>query len=780
MDPGTPQAAPLQTPPANCVELTAGRAKVDRMSKELPPIRLRIEGMNCAACAGRVERALAEVPGVARATVNFALRQASITAVAGDAPPAIDDLVATARAAGYPASPITDLALDNSADEDRAVRTLRRDAWIAGALTLPLFGVEMTLHLVPAVHHAIEGGIGMRGLWFIYCALATLVQFGPGWRFYVQGLGALRRGGPDMNTLVMLGSSAAWAYSVVATFAPSRLPPDSVHVYYEAAAVIITLVLVGRLLEARARGQAGAAIRSLLQLQPDTARVLRDGEERVIPAAEVVVGDVLVVRPGGRIAVDGEVLTGQSRVDESMISGEPLAVAKSTGDLVLAGTINQKGSFTFEATRTGADTVLAGIVRLVANAQEARLPVQAIVDRVTRVFVPLVLVIALAAAAAWLAWGMAPALPRALVSGVAVLIVACPCAMGLATPTSILVASGRAAQLGILFRKGQALQSLGKVSVIAFDKTGTLTAGRPAVTGWHTEPGFDEATVIAAAAAVEHSSEHPLAHALVEAARDRGLSLPGCTDFAAQPGCGVLGTVDGHALQIGALAWLAESGINPSPAAATAIDTWTGDAMTPFGIAIDGALAAVCAVSDPLRPEAAPAIAALHAMGLRLAVYSGDHPAAVAAIGRRLGIDSAHGGLRPADKYAALQALQQAGQRIAFVGDGINDAPALAQANVGVAIGTGTDIAIEAADVVLMSSDLQRLAAAIRLSRATMRNIRQNLGWAFGYNLLLIPLAAGALVTCCNLHLSPQWAAAAMAASSLCVVGNALRLRSAA
>jgi P-type Cu+ transporter len=735
---------------------------------------LAVEGMTCASCTGRVERALKRLPGVTEAAVNLATERAQVRHLAGAVTAA--DLVAAISAAGYTARPATPETGDREAERREAERReLTRAVWIAGALTLPVFVLEMGSHLIPALHHWIMATIGMQANWILQFVLTTLVLFGPGLRFFRAGIPALAKGAPDMNSLVALGTGAAWSYSTVATFAPGLLPPGTVNVYFEAAAVIATLILVGRLLEARAKGRTSEAIRRLVGLQPKTARVQKGGETVEVPLAEVVAGDVLVVRPGDRIPVDGTVLDGSSFVDESMITGEPVPVAKGEGAEVVGGTVNRTGAFTFRASRVGADTLLAQIVRMVEEAQGSKLPIQALVDRVTLVFVPVVIGMALLTFAVWLAFGPQPALTFALVNAVAVLIIACPCAMGLATPTSIMVGTGRAAELGVLFRKGEALQTLRGARTIALDKTGTLTEGRPALTDISPAAGFDEAEVLGLVAAAESRSEHPVAEAIVAAARARGLDLPAPAGFEADPGFGIRAEVDGRRVEVGADRLMRRLGLDVAPFADEAARL--GDeGKTPLYAAIDGRLAAIVAVADPVKPTTPEAIAALHALGLRVAMITGDNRRTADAIARSLGIDEVVAEVLPGGKVEAVRRLKAHGA-VAFVGDGINDAPALAEADVGIAIGTGTDIAIESADVVLMSGDLNGVANALALSRATIRNIKQNLFWAFAYNTALIPVAAGVLYPAFGILLSPIFAAGAMALSSVCVVTNALRLR---
>ena len=734
---------------------------------------LQIDGMTCASCVGRAERALQAVPGVTGARVNLATERATVT---GQADPTA--LIAALDATGYPArlreNPAGDA--DATARRDAEAQTLRRDLIIAATLTLPVFVLEMGSHMIPPVHHLIMNTIGMQTSWLIQFVLTTLVMAFPGIRFYALGFPALARGAPDMNSLVALGTMAAYLFSLVATFAPGLLPAGTVNVYYEPAAVIVTLILLGRWLEARAKGRTSQAIQRLIGLRSRRARVLRDGAEVEIDADLVQPGDVLAVRPGERVPVDGTLVEGESHVDESMITGEPLPVAKAQGASVVGGTINQTGAFTFRATAVGQDTMLAQIIRMVEEAQGAKLPIQALVDRVTLWFVPAVMAVAALTFVVWFAFGPAPALTFGLVNAVAVLIIACPCAMGLATPTSIMVGTGRAAETGVLFRKGEALQSLTGARVVAFDKTGTLTEGKPVLTDLDLAPGFDRAAVLAQVAAVEAQSEHPIAGAIVEAAQAEGLTLPPVTGFQSHTGAGVSGRAGDARVEIGADRHMAQLGHDTGLFADTAARL--GDqGKTPLYAAIDGQLAAIIAVADTVKPETPAAIAALRAQGLTVAMITGDNARTARAIAGELGIDTVVAEVPPEGKRAAVRELQAAHGRLAFVGDGINDAPALAEADVGLAIGTGTDVAIEAADVVLMSGSLRGVPDAISVSKATIRNIRQNLFWAFAYNTALIPVAAGVLWPAFGILLSPILAAGAMALSSVFVLSNALRLR---
>ncbi|UWR76583.1 heavy metal translocating P-type ATPase [Phaeobacter inhibens] len=737
-------------------------------------IELQISGLTCASCVARVERALQQVEGVISADVNLAQEQAHVTYLAGVL--TAEDLLKASKRAGYPATYVGNTQSD--ADSQRAEKEaeIQRLGWaflIAAALTLPVFVIEMGGHMIPALHHWVARTIGTGNSHILQFLLTTLVLFGPGLRFYRQGVPALFRGAPDMNALVAIGTAAAYGYSVVATFAPRLLPAGTANVYYEAAAVIVTLILLGRWLEARAKGRTGAAIRALVGLQPKVALVVTGTQAEERPVSELRVGDHLRARPGERIAVDGTVLTGRSFVDESMITGEPIPVEKADGDMLTAGTINGAAVLDYRATHVGADTLLAQIVRMVEQAQGAKLPVQALVDRVTLWFVPAVIVIAALTVAVWLLFGPDPALPLALVAGVSVLIIACPCAMGLATPTSIMVGIGRAAQMGVLFRKGDALQRLQDTRVVALDKTGTLTEGRPILTVLRCAEGFDRTGLLPLLAAAEAQSEHPIARAITAAA---GADIPQATEVEAIPGYGLRATVAGQQILIGAARLMAREGISCAPFEAEAESLAAGGATTLYA-AVDGRLAGLVAVTDLVKEGSRAAVKAMVAQGLKVAMLTGDGAATARAIADDLGIEIVEANCLPADKVSALEALQQKHGALAFIGDGINDAPALAAADVGIAIGTGTDVAIETADIVLVSGDLRGAVNAIKISRATLRNIRQNLGWAFGYNILLVPVAAGILVPFGGPLLSPGLAAGAMALSSVFVLSNALRLR---
>ncbi len=749
---------------------------VEKVGYDVPAgtVELAVEGMTCASCVGRVEKALKAVPGVTEATVNLATERATVRGVA-----AVADLIAAIEKVGYEANPVdTGAQADEEAAEkkDAERAELKRDLTLAAVLALPVFVLEMGSHMIPGMHEWVASTIGIQQSWYLQFVLTLLVLAIPGWRFYEKGFPALFRLGPDMNSLVAVGTAAAFGYSMVATFAPSLLPAGTVNVYYEAAAVIVALILLGRFLEARAKGRTSEAIKRLVGLQAKEAHVLRDGRIVDIPINDVAQGDIVEVRPGERVPVDGEVTEGRSFVDESMITGEPIPVEKAEGSTVVGGTVNQKGALTLRATAVGGQTMLAQIIRMVEQAQGSKLPIQAVVDKVTLWFVPAVMLAAVLTFLVWLVFGPSPALSFALVNAVAVLIIACPCAMGLATPTSIMVGTGRGAEMGVLFRKGEALQLLKDAKVVAVDKTGTLTEGRPVLTDLEIADGFDRNQVLAKVASVESRSEHPIARAIVESAVEGGIALPTMTDFDSVTGMGVRATVDGARVEVGADRFMRELGLDVSGFARTAERLGT-EGKSPLYAAIDGRLAAIIAVADPIKSSTPAAIAALHQLGLKVAMITGDNARTAQAIAKQLGIDEVVAEVLPEGKVEAVRRLKATHGQIAYVGDGINDAPALAEADVGLAIGTGTDVAVESADVVLMSGNLQGVPNAIALSKATIGNIRQNLFWAFGYNTALIPVAAGVLYPAYGVLLSPIFAAGAMALSSVFVLGNALRLR---
>ncbi|WP_333665769.1 heavy metal translocating P-type ATPase [Acinetobacter guillouiae] len=736
---------------------------------------LSIDGMTCASCVSRVEKALKAVPGVKEANVNLATERATITGTAN-----VAALIAAIDKAGYDAKEIQTAIPDQTEhlekkDQERA--ELKRDLILATIFALPVFILEMGSHLIPGMHHLIAQTIGIQNSWYLQFILTTLVLVIPGRRFYIHGLPALLRLAPDMNSLVAVGTLAAYLFSIVATFIPRILPAGTVNVYYEAAAVIVALILLGRFLEAKAKGRTSEAIQRLVSLQAKVAHVSRDNQIVDIPIDQVVVGDFIIVKPGERVPVDGKVVEGKSFVDESMITGEPIPVEKKIDSEVVGGTINQNGTLSFKAVAVGGETMLAQIIRLVEQAQGSKMPIQAVVDKITLWFVPAVMAAAVLTFLIWLIFGPSPALTFALVNAVAVLIIACPCAMGLATPTSIMVGTGRGAELGVLFRKGEALQLLKDAKVVAVDKTGTLTEGHPVLTDFEVTEFFQRDHVLSMVAAVESRSEHPIAKAIVDAAIKENLTFPKVNQFDSVTGMGVYANIDENGdIHIGADRYMLQLNIDISPFTSTA-QRLGDEGKSPLYVAINGKLAGIIAVADPIKSTTPSAIKALHQLGLKVAMVTGDNARTAQAIARQLGIDEVIAEVLPEGKVTAVQSLKAKYGNIAFVGDGINDAPALAEADVGLAIGTGTDVAIESADVVLMSGNLQGVANAIALSKATIGNIHQNLFWAFAYNTMLIPVAAGLLYPAYGILLSPIFAAGAMALSSVFVLANALRLR---
>ncbi|HSI39397.1 MAG TPA: heavy metal translocating P-type ATPase [Xanthobacteraceae bacterium] len=655
----------------------------------------------------------------------------------------------------------------------------RRRFRIGAALTVPLVVLEMGGHLFPALHHMLPASMGN----WVQLALAAPVVLWAGWPFFERGAHSLVTRHLNMFTLIALGTGVAFAYSLVATLAPGLVPAafrsadDAVPVYFEAAAVIVVLVLLGQILELGARERTSGAIRALLDLAPKTARRLNpDGTEADVPLDAILVGDRVRVRPGESVPVDGTVEEGRSALDESMVTGESMPVTKAVGDTVIGGTMNRSGALIIRTVKVGRDTMLARIVQLVATAQRSRPPVQRLADSVAGWFVPAVVAVAVLAFLAWAGFGPEPRLAYALLAAVSVLIIACPCALGLATPMSIMVGIGRGAQAGVLVRDAAALERLEKVDTLVFDKTGTLTEGKPSLTASVPLNGFAEDEVLRLAAAVEQASEHPLAQAIVAAALARGLALPKVRGFDQPPGKGAYGLVEGKRVVLGQAAFMAELGIDVAALAAQADALRQGGATAVF-VAINGKPAAILAIADAVKPGAPETLRLLRAAGLRLVMITGDNAVTAAAIGRRLGIEEIEAGVPPEGKSAAIERLKQAGRVVAMAGDGINDAPALAAADVGIAMGSGTDVAMESAGVTLLNGDLSGLVKARALSRATMANIRQNLVFAFAYNALGVPLAAGVLYPAFGLLLSPAVAAAAMALSSVSVIGNALRLR---
>ncbi|MDC0496324.1 heavy metal translocating P-type ATPase [Planktomarina temperata] len=736
---------------------------------------MSVSNMSCASCAGRVDKALWQLPGVLAVDVNLATETVQVTYTPGLASRA--DFIAASTAAGYAAQEHSEDSHGQvQARKQQLAEAYGRRSRLAVFLAAPVIILGMGGHILPGFERLIADVIGQKANWIIQCIFATAVLFGPGLDFYRRGFPALWRGAPDMNSLVALGTGAAYAFSLIATFLPQVLPEGVSGVYYEPASLIVVLILFGRDLENRAKGRTGKAIQSLLGLRVKTAQVRRAGEFVECPIEEIVVGDVLSLRPGERVAVDGVVHEGSSYIDESMITGEPRPVEKSTGAALTAGTVNGMGHVIYEARRVGHDTTLSQIIQLVEQAQGAKLPIKALVDRLTLWFVPMVLILAFVTVTVWMIWGPAPALPYALVAGVCVLIIACPCAMGLATPTSIMVGTGRAAEMGVLFRKGDALQLLADVDVIAFDKTGTLTRGQPVLTDLDVADGLGRRAALQVMASVEQGSDHAIARAIVMAAAEEGLDLLPIQDGQTYAGLGLSAHVAGEEVILGTERFMRERGIDVKGYHGSA-EALASQGKSVIFAARAGQVIALAGVSDALKPSTQGAIAQLKAAGITVVMLTGDRRDAALQIAADLGIDQVHAELLPADKSRVLAELKTKARQLAFVGDGINDAPALAAADIGIALGTGTDVAVESADIVLMSGDLLGVVNAIEMSRLTLRNIKQNLFWAFGYNVALIPVAAGALYPAFGMLLSPILAAAAMALSSIFVLANALRLR---
>ena len=736
---------------------------------------MSVSNMSCASCAGRVDKALRQLPGVLAVDVNLTTETAQVTYTPDLASRA--DFIAASTAAGYAAQEHSEDSHGQvQARKQQLAEAYGRRSRLAAFLAAPVIILGMGGHILPGFERLIADVIGQKANWIIQCIFATAVLFGPGLDFYRRGFPALWRGAPDMNSLVALGTGAAYAFSLIATFLPQILPEGVSGVYYEPASLIVVLILFGRDLENRAKGRTGKAIQSLLGLRVKTAQVRRAGEFVECPIEEIIVGDVLSLRPGERVAVDGVVHEGSSYIDESMITGEPRPVEKSTGAALTAGTVNGMGHVIYEARRVGHDTTLSQIIQLVEQAQGAKLPIKALVDRLTLWFVPMVLTLAFVTVTVWMIWGPAPALPYALVAGVCVLIIACPCAMGLATPTSIMVGTGRAAEMGVLFRKGDALQLLADVDVIAFDKTGTLTRGQPVLTDLDVADGLGRRAALQVMASVEQGSDHPIARAIVMAAAEEGLDLLPIQDGQTYAGLGLSAHVAGEEVILGTERFMRERGIDVKGYHGSA-EALASQGKSVIFAARAGQVIALAGVSDALKPSTQGAIARLKAAGITVVMLTGDRRDAALQIAADLGIDQVHAELLPADKSRVLAELKTKARQSAFVGDGINDAPALAAADIGIALGTGTDVAVESADIVLMSGDLLGVVNAIEMSRLTLRNIKQNLFWAFGYNVALIPVAAGALYPAFGMLLSPILAAAAMALSSIFVLANALRLR---
>lgn len=744
------------------------------VSEQTREVHLSLQGLSCAGCVGRAERALIAVSGVQKVAVNLATTKALVVYIQGAPVAALMDAL---EAAGYPAQRVED---DDYRPPVAETGQKLTPVLLAAILALPLIVVEMGGHIYPPLHHWFHEVFGQTTLQWFQFVLATSVLVGPGRIFFRSGVRALLRGAPDMNSLVAAGTGAAWSYSVLAITVPAVFPVGADQVYFEAVAVVVTLVLLGRWLEARAKGQTGAAIRALLDLQPDTAEQIdQTGHARDIATDAIAVGMRLRLRPGARVPVDGIVLSGAGRVDESLLTGEAMPVNKSVGDDLAAGSVNGASVLEFEATRLGRDSTVARIIKLVNSAQGSKLPVQALLDRVTLWFVPVVMGLAGLVALAWFVFGPAPSLSYALVTGVCVLIIACPCAMGLAAPTSVMVALGRAAQFGVLFRKGDALQRLSDVRIMVFDKTGTLTKGQPELAHRSVAQGLDESEVLSVIAAVEARSEHPIAHAFLHAKVEcKEHSMQEVDHVVAIPGQGIEAQVDGQTVMVGSAHLMAARGCDVA-AFEQDVTRWTEAGETVIYAAREGVVVAALSVADVVKADAGAALDVLKQKGITPVMLTGDTAKTAQAIAEQLGISEVYADCLPEDKQAILAKLQSQHGVVGFVGDGINDAPALALADVSLAIGSGSDVAIETADVVLSGQDqsLAGVVRAVEFSRAAMTNIRQNLVWAFGYNMVLIPVAAGVLVPFGGPLLSPALGGAAMALSSVFVVGNALRLQ---
>jgi Cu+-exporting ATPase len=748
---------------------------------------LPLLGMHCASCAGRIEKALGDAPGVENASVNFATTRATVHYDSRQTDP--QKLREVVRSIGYDAiTPQADSAqstpghatASETSDAERAAREAeysaqKRKFVIALCLTLPVAVLAMGSHIPP-----FSGALNFPGRAWVELVLTTPVLFWAGREFFSGAWAAARHRAADMNTLVAIGTFSAYAYSTVATIAPHWLQSaanthsEMSGVYFEVAAIIVTLILMGRLLEARARAQTGGAIRALMGLQAKTARVQRNGVEQDIPIEEVQVGDKVLVRPGEKIPVDGEVFEGRSTIDESMLTGEPLPVEKASGDTVIGATLNKTGAFTMRATKVGSDTVLQQIVRLVQEAQGSKAPIQKLADTVSGYFVPVVICIAIATFMAWFVFAPVESrLTMALVSFVSVLIIACPCALGLATPTAIMVGTGRGAQMGILIKSAQALETAHTLTTIVLDKTGTVTQGKPAVTDILAR-GIEDDELLRLVASAERNSEHPLGAAIVESAQAKQLQLSAPQDFQAIAGHGIEAKIGSKQVLVGNAKLMRDRGLTPDENAAQQL---AAQGKTPMFAAIDGEFTGIIAVADPVKDSSRAAIKHLHDLDLEVVMLTGDNQKTASAIAQQVGIDRVLAEVLPDEKSAKIKSLQAAGKRVAMVGDGINDAPALAQADIGIAMGSGTDVAMEAADITLVRGDLRGVAQSLALSRATITNIKQNLFFAFFYNVLGIPLAAGVLYPLTGWLLSPIFASLAMALSSVSVVTNALRLR---
>lgn len=767
---GTERATIVHDPGIVQIEKFVDTIKDLGYQANVEKVTIPIGGMTCASCVATIEKAL-KLEGVTHADVNLATEKATIEYFPSQV--SLAEIKKAIEDVGYKVLEIA----EETAPEDREkearqkeVKTLKTKLAVGVILAIPLFlgSFKEWFPWVP----------GFLTNYFTLWIIATPVQFWVGWQFYRGFWAALMHKSADMNTLIAVGTSAAYLYSLAVTVFPSYFTVRGIEpkVYYDTAAIIIILIILGRLLEAKAKGETSEAIKKLMGLQPKIARVIRDGEEIEIPVEEVQIDDIVIVRPGEKVPVDGIVKEGRSAIDESMLTGESMPVNKKEGDEVFGATINKTGSFTFIATKVGKDTTLAQIIKLVEEAQGSKAPIQRLADKIAGIFVPIVLVIATITFIVWYLFGPAPALTFALVNFVAVLIIACPCALGLATPTAIMVGTGRGAENGVLIKGGESLETAHKINTVILDKTGTLTKGEPAVTDIIPANGFSENEVLSFAATTEKGSEHPLGEAIVKKAKEKRIDLQDPKDFNAIPGYGVRAKVNGKTVLLGNLKLMTDENIDIGDLDKAA-EKLSGEGKTPMFIAIDGVTAGIVAVADTLKENSHYAIEKLHELGLEVAMITGDNSRTAKAIAKQVGIDRVLAEVLPEDKAKEVKRLQDEGKIVAMVGDGINDAPALAQANIGIAIGTGADVAMEASDITLITGDLMGVVTSIELSKRTMRTIKQNLFWAFFYNASLIPVAAGVLYPFFGILLNPVFAAAAMAFSSVSVITNSLRLR---